>query len=401
VDTIIVAWLVYLIADTFVTPKFRIPIPPLLAVFAVVLVANRAVGRVWSLFRPPRWSYPLFAIFAFSMIHDPGANTLFMLVFVTTIALFRSFAVDARSFVRLCRTFYVVLVASSGLLFLSYAVPAFGLGLRVVLFGEGALERPYPAGLSQLVHVYGYQVAALCGVTIALLARDLLAWPVPALRVAALTVHASMTVLLGMQRSAILGIAAAAAVIITHLRVRRLVYWGTIFTLVAALVILLFPASELLDATVIGKDRQDTSKSMRWALQTETIEIILEHPWGLILEQREWGPDLFKWGGALSGTGLSGHNAYLMTLAYLGLPALILIGLVLWNGISAVISSGFGRLDGPGGPWPAAMVAAMIATMINALFHNASLFSAEGSTIFAYVAVCHWRDLVLDGRINP
>jgi len=394
---LLVCWAIYLFADTFVTPAIRIPIPPAMAVLACMIGPKGMRGGLWQLMRPPRWSYPLVAIFLLQAFRDPGANALFYLVFITALMVFRTFAPDTAGYDRLCRLLYGVLVASSVLLLLSQIQPALGLGVRVLLFGQGVLERPYPAGFAQLVHTYGYQVAALGAISLVLAAHNLDG--AKRRQGVALIVlsHAGAVLLFGMQRSAVIGATAAWLWVVRRMRAQRFAYIAVVGTTVMLGIILVLPLQQALETTVVGKDQQDTSKSMRWQLQAETVQIILEHPWGLMVEGRTWTPDLFRWGGALSSTGLSGHNAFLMTIAFLGLPSLLLIGWTLGKGIAWMNSLGAGSMASP---WPMAMAAVFLATTVNALFHNSSLFSAEGSTMIAYVALGHWNDLRREGDRN-
>ncbi len=401
VNFFVCVWIIYLVADTFVTPLIRIPIPPVFALAAIIFSRAPSPSSIWSLFQPPRWIYPLIVVFAIAAIREPSANALYFLVMITTVALFRRLAPDVNGYVHLAKLFYGVLIASSLLLVFSYIFPVIGLGIRVALFGQGVLERPFPAGFSQLVHIYGYQVAALGGIAVVLAVYYLQNSPGRLFRAVLTLMHAAVIGLMGMQRSAVLGILIAGAFIARRFLSKRLLYWSVNLILISLVLLILAPSTTYFDQTIIGKDKQDTTKSMRFELQKETLDIILEHPWGLIAEGRKWDQELFRWGGALSSTGLSGHNAYLMTIAYLGIPALSLIWLTFVSAIKSMRSAGMFSLTGDAGPWPAAMAAALVATLFNALFHNASIFSAEGSTLFLYIAVCHWRDISVQKGDSP
>jgi len=394
---ILFVWMTYLVADTFVTANVRVPIPPLLATSLLFLTPNSGKWSLGALIQPPRWAYPLMAIFAFGALKEPAANALFLLILLTTIIVFRVRAADAASYGRLCKAFYGVLMASSFVLFFSYAFPALGLGLRVFLFGAGVLERPYPAGFSQLVHIYGYQVAALGGIALAMSTGIMIREGRATLRGFLVFAHAAAVLLLGMQRSAVLGVIVAFLLLVRRYRPGAILRYAGALIVAGLLVVLLGPGLSLLEDTIIGKEQQDTKRSMRFELQVETLEIIKAHPWGLIIEGREWDQGLFRWGGVLSRSGLSGHNAYLMAIAFMGVPAIGLLLAVLVPVIRVALVEALPDMNSPAGYWPPAMALALVALLVNAVLHNASLFSGQGATIFAYVAVWHWHDLQESG----
>lgn len=387
-------WMLYLLADTFVTRHVRVPIPAVAALAAVAMIRppDRAPVRASQLF--PRWSWGLFAVYLLAGIREPLANATYLFVLLSCIAVFRYLVgSDARRYVSICRLFCLMLIVSSLVLFVSQFAPILGLGIRVLVLGDGVLLRPYPSGLSLFVHTYGYQAAALGGICVAFIHCARTARPGDGSRLTLVLLYTAAVLLFSMQRSAVLSTVAAACIAGLVLGVRPYLRVVAIVA-VLGLVLSAYPGSQrAIERSVIGKDRSDTVKGARLELQTETLTIIKDHPWGLILEGRDWDHSLFRWGGALSQKGLSAHNAYLMIIAYLGVPAVFLLGAILIPTLRIAVCLLRTPPNGPSGMWPSAMALVLVATLCNALLHNSSIFTAEGSTIFSFVAVRHWADL--------
>lgn len=394
-----VPWLIYLAADTYVTMRVRAPIPALLAFMLILTVPwappVRATGRGLL----PPWALGLLLVFALSAIRDPGSNLVYVTVALSTIWVFRLLVgSDPKRYRKVCLLFYGVLVLSSGVLLLSSLAPEVGLGVRYLFFGEVVLLQPVATGLSPMIHTYGYQAAALGAIGLVLAqahGRQRSLWsPAASIPLA----HAAAVLVFAWQRSAVLSAFIAAAVLIMQHSGRVLLRLSLLGALFLGAALSLVPGDKLTAGTVIEKNRFDTHKEHRLELQLETVRVIADHPWGLITEGRQWDRSIFEWGGALSARELTGHNAYLMKIVYLGLPAALMMLAILYPALLAASRHGLAVLKGPAGPWPAAMALVLVATLVNALMHNASLFTAEGSTIFSYVAVWHWHDMQAQAR---
>jgi hypothetical protein len=286
-----------------------------------------------------------------------------------------------------------VLTVSACVLVLSRIQPVAGIALRGLFLGRSELQVLQATGLATMVHIYGYQAAALGAIGLAL-AYDASDRARARLVLGALLLAgAGAVLLLSWQRSAALAVLAAGVALTARKGTWPLLKTVAVLAPITACLLLLPGAMNSLDDTIVGKNQADIKKEWRLELQAETLEIIAAHPLGLVAEGKSWDYSLFRWGGALSRKGLSGHNAYLMQVAYFGWPVALLILLILARTVAGALRHGFEGSRTEAGIWPMAMSCALIALLVNALLHNSSLFNAEGSTLFAYIAVWHWIDL--------
>lgn len=388
------ACFLYLAADVYVTRAVRFPLPALFA--GLLLLAG---GRdVWRRFGHPRawpaWAWWPLAFLLIAAVKNPLQSVAYAAVYVAVLLYFRGVVGPSPArYRRACRLFAVVLTASACVLVLSRIRPLAGIALRGMFLGHSELQVLQATGLATMVHIYGYQAAALGGIGLALAydasdrARSRLVLG------ALLLAGASVVLLLSWQRSAALAVLAAAVALAVRKGAWPLLKTAAVLAPVVACLLLLPGAPALLDDTIVGKNQADIKKEWRLELQAETLEIIAAHPLGLVAEGKSWDYSLFRWGGALSRKGLSGHNAYLMQVAYFGWPVALLLLLILARTVTGALRHGFGCGRTEAGVWPLAMSCALIALFVNALLHNSSLFNAEGSTLFTYVAVWHWIDL--------
>ena len=387
--------LLYLLANCYVTTRIRFPLPVLFAL--PILVLGRRMARVSGPELPamPGWLMSVVAMYALAAFREPLANLTYLVVLLATFGVFRRYVGgDHGRYSAVCRLYAVMLLVSSLFLLMGYGNLPASLAVRARLFGDSVYEFLVPpTGLALWIHLYGYQAAALGGIAAAWLFR---AGPTGGRRSVLDAVALAWTagvLLLSWQRSAVLSAAVAFAVAAVRNGPRRLVAPLALVSVIAVVGFLAMPELGVFENTVIQKNKTDALKDWRLQLQLETLSIIASHPWGLDVEGTAWGPEIFKWGGALSQRDVSGHNAYLMKVAYLGLPVVLLIGYLLATTLSLIWRQLAQAAKDEGGFWPSAMALALLATLLNAVLHNASVYTAEGSTIFAYVALWHWDDL--------
>jgi hypothetical protein len=343
----------------------------------------------------PAWLCSVAAIYVLSAIRAPLQNLTYLVVLLATYGVFRRYVrADVGRFCAVCGLFAVVLSVSAAFLMFGYLDIRRSLAIRAWLFGGSVYEFLIPpTGLALWIHLYGYQAAALGGISAAWVYRggrqtcSRAAWD------ALVISMAGLVLMLSWQRSAVLSTGAALVVVVARRGFRRLVLPLALVGVAVAGGRAVAPDLGILQHSVIQKNEADALKYWRLELQHETLGIIAQHPWGLDLENASWGPELFKWGGALSQRDVTGHNAYLMKIVYLGLPIAIVVIYMIATTV-AMAWRHLGGVDRGGGEfWAGAMALALIATMFNALLHNASIYTAEGSSIFAYVALWHWDDM--------
>ncbi len=387
-------WLIYLNANCYVTASVRLPIPAFLV--GLLLIVLGALGRLrrpeLSMFPP--WLLAVLAVMALSAVRRPLENAVYVAVLYSTFLLFRLFVgADPRRFALVCRIFVAALILSGGFLFLSHADPLLGLMIRGRLFGPQVLTSPNPTGLAVLIHLFGYQAAALGGVCVAMAYQSGRRGWLGVWRQLLWLALCAAVVMLGWQRSALLGSALALATIVARRGARPVLAALALSLLLAGILAMTGGGSAWGERTLIAKEQADVHETYRFELQAETLKIVARNPWGLDLIGQQWGPEIYEWGGALSQGNVSGHNAYLMKVAYLGLPVLLLIGYTLWKTGRAIWRNGLAPGSSETLSWPNVLSLALIATLANALLHNASLYTAEGATGFCFVAFWHWMDV--------
>jgi len=387
--------LLYLLANCYVTTQIRFPIPVLFALPLLLIGRRIAGGEGPVLSATPAWLVSVVAMYTLAAFREPLPNLTYLVVLLTTFAFFRRYVGgDHGRYASACRLYAVMLLVSSVFLVLGYGNLQASLAVRARLFGDSVYEFLVPpTGLALWIHLYGYQAAALGGITAAWVFRAGPAGGRRSLLDAVALAWVGGALLLSWQRSAVLSAAFAFAVAAVRNGPRRLVAPVALVSVLAVVGLLAMPDLSLFENTVIQKNSSDVLKDWRLQLQLETLAIIAAHPWGLDIEGAAWGPEIFTWGGALSQRDVSGHNAYLMKVAYLGLPVVLLIGYLLATTLRLVWRQIAKATGGTAGFWPSAMALALLATLLNAFLHNASIYTAEGSTIFAYVALWHWDDL--------
>lgn len=388
------ACFLYLAADVYVTRTVRLPLPALFAGLLLLAGGREVWRRVGHPRDWPSWAWWPLVFLLIAAVKDPLQSVAYATVYTSLLMYFRGVVGPSPARYRwACRLYAVVLTVSACVLVLSRIQPLAGIALRGLLLGHSELQVLQATGLATMVHIYGYQAAALGGMGLAL-AYDASERARARLVLGALLLAgSSLVLLLSWQRSAALAVLAAAVVLAVRKGAWPLLKTTAVLAPIVACLLLLPGAPSLLDDTIVGKNQADIKKEWRLELQAETLEIIAAHPLGLVAEGKSWDYSLFRWGGALSRKGLSGHNAYLMQVAYFGWPVALLLLLILARTAAAALRHGFGGGSTDAGVWPLAISCALIALLVNALLHNSSLFNAEGSTLFAYVAVWHWADI--------
>lgn len=393
----LVPYLLFIVESTFLTPTLRIPAP----VFGWPLVLWGLIeagrGKHWPL---PKWMIWVLVIMGFRALeHDPRNSVAQLSIMVTALLLFRLYvSTSVTRWLRICRLFLAILFFSGMVMLIGRVIdPELSIRIRKLLFVD--VLYPTPLGLARRIHTFGYQVAAIGAATIAIAAirgsgKHLLIVP-PAM------IIGTLTLLWGMQRSAVVSTILSFLCLVPMVRRKRILIAGTIAGLVAVSV-MGYVREETTQPDVYGKHLSDTTQAERLQMQLEGMELIAKHPLGLILSGYSYKEVVATQGGLLSVSYTTPHNAYLQVILSQGVPIVLLLfyGFFLTGRAIFRIARGLHTFTVQVRLLSMAMAMALVATLVNATMHNASLFTANGPTVFCFVAVHHWADMLARGDVG-
>ena len=277
--------------------------------------------------------------------------------------------------------FYGLLLLSALVMVANHYLPQVD-NLRSMIMGEPVKQSP--AGISATQFAYGYQVAAF--VSFALISTFVFKRGL----MLKLTVFllCSGIVFLGMQRSAFVGFALTGVVFLTlYYRFKAVLL---LISMVGICLLIYSVAGEdELQKTdnILTKNEHNDETSNRSDLAMENLRIYSEYPYGLIFYGKDWGDVIYR--NYVFSRGITSHNAYLMFITYLG-PFLgmgLLVGIYL--PVVNIIWHTLRNIRAPGQPMLLCIIFSFISVSINALSHNAWLFSADGPTMFSFFSVIH------------
>jgi hypothetical protein len=199
------------------------------------------------------------------------------------------------------------------------------------------------------------------------------------------------------QRSAILGVAAALSIFLLHTKRKGVLLMAIVVASVVFFTIDKFVAPRIEVGTISSKleNEQDYQTRLRW--QFAALRIIAERPFGGLLEKLNWeeeaqnnGADFAYYGGDVKFV----HNAYLGNALFYGWSSVLLILMMLRYVIRRMVMNVLdSRFAGcPSRPYALISVLAVISVMLQAMFHNANIFTLEPSsfTIFSSACACMW-----------
>lgn len=300
-------------------------------------------------------------------------------------------------------TIILVLAASAVVFLLQFYEVRFGWDIYNFFWQPVLSQIPrnliIPAGLVSRQHIFGYQIAGLIPLVFSLLLTSR-TFAKRSILVTILLLGCLAVVLSG-QRSALGATVVGVGVVFSLLSVRKKISIAIFsFTIAALLLIVSSPGETLIkgifrsldDDYIINKLQDYQEIDMRFALQQRAIELIIQNPLGIGGDNEEWtsyAADLF------TGAEITAHNAYLVTMIQLGW----LSGFVMFLVICLSLLKFLRPLKNPSTIyssreefyWRLGLIGAWIALLLNALFHNASLFGIEGVTWTIYVLLWIWH----------
>jgi len=263
--------------------------------------------------------------------------------------------------------------------------------LHAQLWQLDSIARSLPTGLAGYLHLFGYQLAMLVPLGFALtLGRESKQRFIGLIAV----VLGVWALELSAQRSALLGTFIACIIIVVAKReLLKLLFLG-----VAALVIVNLVSlpnlglSRLGDKFSIENPQNPLSISWRFQLQYETLGEILRHPFGLSIQGNSWEDVSRNFAVFQNGLQVAPHNAYFTVILNLGwwtIPWIIvvLVGslVVFWSDLRSAPRNNNRWLLHLG------LFCGFLSTAINSAFHNASLFTPEGTTWIAFCLLWLWH----------
>lgn len=262
------------------------------------------------------------------------------------------------------------------------------------------------SGLVQDLHTFGYQLAVL---SMFLITGCLASRGRRRLLFIALAVCAGLTVFLTGERSLIAAIGAGTCALgLKYGSRRRMFLVGLLVAMILASIIMRHNPAELVSRssqlsleTKLKSARMQSEMFDRFRLQWEGALLIIDYPQGLVLAGKNWvdvishrAPSLFRTWGRIIGV----HNGYLGTVIMYGVPMLLVVVFVLY----ALVTIAFnllsvrgveGRID-----WQhAALGSALIASLVQAMFHSASFLTLESSSVaVVFLSMAAYSRLLYD-----
>ncbi len=249
-------------------------------------------------------------------------------------------------------------------------------------------------GLSPYIFLFGYQIAAAVPLlTVLLLSEKKTGWKA-LWAFGSILCIASMAILA--ERSVVL---ASLIAILFHLyRKRRL---GAAFAVIFLLLVS-FSVMQMFGAQNIFtriKDSGSVSEGFdRIWLQLTGLSVAFKNPLGLILTGGSWadevyssGADFSTWGGIEIGI----HNSYIGRVIAYGWAFGALMIAVLWRlarGINKVLGNRSQQTKDTDG-YADATAASLLSVLIQALFHNSSIFTFNSTSMVIMFFFLMWHDL--------
>lgn len=256
-----------------------------------------------------------------------------------------------------------------------------------------------PSGLILSVVLVGYQLSGLIPtlVVIVFTTRHI------GLRIimTALLVVALVALLLSTQRATALGVTVASIFILNFLRRARFVIIVQLIFIGVLSLTVLTPVLGVLDGLVRqvrgdhliqNKFRNSEEIGPRLNLQIQALQLLTEHPFGLMVGDTTWHEEVDF---SETGRSMGVHNGYLKIALQLGIfPTLGMVYILLFmmqrftrelQNMPLTHYSYFRIRLG--------LIAGLIATLISALFHHSSLFDLEPTTWTIYAILVVWSAL--------
>jgi len=299
---------------------------------------------------------------------------------------------------RMTRVLALFYTASGAWMILSTFAPGPFALIRGFLYA-GHLDRfvgsellmAYPTGFTFAHFGMGYQLSVGMVLTLLLVYAEKGLWKLWWLASSIILLAA---VILSGQRSTIPAIAVAMVIFLIHTRRMR---GALLLVFIAGLGFWFLQKMDISAAnveTMAGKvEKEDSFARISW--QVAALRIIAERPSGDMFGELNWdqaaldqGGDFDIYGGKVKAV----HNAYLGNALQYGWLGAALVLMTIWHIfrrlLGRVLDKTYSRC--PSHPYALICVLALISAMVQALFHNANLFTLEPSTWIIFSAASAW-----------
>jgi hypothetical protein len=285
--------------------------------------------------------------------------------------------------------FFSLLLISMIFMVLDHNYPDIIDPLRSTLL-DGEVKQS-PAGLSDTQFTFGYQIAAFTAFAFIFVCcfRQLFL-------VQAIVLGICLTIIyLGMNRSAFVSFTATIILfLIIYYRFKAVL-------LVAASIIVGFAVYSLVLKDNVDSKKNILSKNVakqdieinRADLASENLNVYADYPFGLIFYGKNWDEVTYK--NPVFPFGLTSHNAYLMFITYLG--PFLGFGLLfaVYHKIVRLFWLTIKHIRLKANALLLSLFFSFLAVSINALFHNAWLFTTDGPTLFLYFGILQGSKIYL------
>jgi hypothetical protein len=381
-------YLYVLAFDIFLTDTIRIPAP---FVFLVILLPffNHPIPSFAYLRETFLFALGLFLYYVIGMVDY--RTFVAMLICIVMCALYFNYFVGTNRF-----RFNVSVVIFFAFLMLSMLIMLLDHSYadKIDPLREKLLDteiRQSPAGISDTQFTFGYQIAAFTVFVFvcAFVFRQYLAVKVLVLAICIGVVY------LGMNRSAFMSFIVVASLFLIFYYRFKAVF------VIAAAVLIGFGVY-----TVVLKNNADDKHNIlakniakqnievdRADLADENLKIIANYPFGLIFYGKTWEQVTYR--SSIFTFGLTSHNAYLMFITLVG--PILGVGIIggIYFRIMMLFFQTAKNIRQRSHALLAALIFSFLSASINALFHNAWVFSADGPTLFLYFSILQGAKIYL------
>jgi O-antigen ligase len=257
------------------------------------------------------------------------------------------------------------------------------------MFSE--VEMAYPTGFTFSHFVMGYQLSVALVLTLLLGYVEKGPWKLFWLAGSLLL---AVAVLLSGQRSILPALAVAFSIFFMHTRRMRLVLLLVFVIGLGYFLLPEMPVTTALVETMSSKlEKDDYDTRMSW--QLAALRIIAEKPSGNLFGGLNWEQEALNQGADFAfyqNREKAVHNAYLGNALNYGWAGAVLVLLTLWHILRRLLARVLDRTYSGCASRPYALICviALIAVMVQALFHNSNLFTLEPSTWIIFSAACAW-----------
>jgi hypothetical protein len=372
--------------DIFLSNFFRIPTPLLscipLIIFFRIKNMQFLYGKEMAFFIASAFLY------YFIGVDNIVAFSVNSFIFVTTALYFNYFVgTDSRRFNISVSLFFVLLTISTVIMLLNQFMGSDIVAIRALLIDNEI--RQSPSGLSATIFGFGYQLAAL--VTFLLIycfVKRKNVWIIAAVFILGL-----VSIYFGLQRSVLVAFLSSGLMfVVLYYKSRSAVILGVAFAFGLLLYNYALESQKLGTDNILAKSDRDGGTESRDGMVAGNLEIITDYPYGLIFYGKDWTEVTI--GNPVFPNGLTSHNAYLMYITYLGPFLGIGLLFLLHKSIIEAFRYAMRNINQADVSLLICLLFAFISICINAMFHNASIITANGPTVFLFFSVLHLRTLI-------